>query len=103
MAKKLEVTAQVWTPDGWRQLRARGQEARTLLELVKAGERGRTALEVSTWALRFAAYCHNLIHRHGLSILTEREDHPGGWHGRHVLLDRVEILSVESCDGQEVA
>lgn len=99
----LKVTAQVWTVDGWRRFRVRGQEARSLLALAEAGERGRTALEVSAWALRFAAYCHKLIHRHGLTILTERENHPGGWHGRHILLDRVEILSVESGDGREVA
>lgn len=94
MAKPI-VHAQVRLPDGWRAIRVRGQEARALLALVKAGSRGCTALEVSTWALRFAAYTHNLIHKQGLCIVTEREMHPGGWHGRHTLLDLVEIESIE--------
>lgn len=92
---KLIVHARVWSRDGWRPICVRGQEARSLLALVEAGPRGCTALEVSTWALRFAAYTHNLIHKHGLCILTEREKHRGGWHGRHTLLDLVDIVSVD--------
>lgn len=79
----------------------RGQTARTLLALVDAGPKGNTALEVSSWALRFAAYCHDLKHKHGLTIRTDREEHPGGWHGRHVLETPVEIIEI-SC-GNEVA
>ena len=30
----------------------------------------------------------------GLTIRTEREEHPGGWHGRHVLETPVRILPV---------
>jgi hypothetical protein len=30
----------------------------------------------------------------GLSIRTDREEHPGGWHGRHVLETPVRILFV---------
>lgn len=91
MASKIQVSARVVTADGVRRFVVGGQTARALMALVKAGPRGCTALEVSTWALRFAAYCHDLIHKHGLNIITMREDHPGGWHGRHVLLDTVTI------------
>jgi len=72
-----------------------GQTARALVALVSAGDKGITAAEVSSWALRLAAYCHDLRRKHGLSIDTIREKHAGGWHGRHVLGSPVEI--VEAC------
>lgn len=71
---------------------ARGQTAKALLALAKAGAAGVTALEVASWAYRFAAYCHELRKHYGLSIQTLREPHPGGWHGRHVLLSPVLII-----------
>lgn len=61
-----------------------GQELRTLLALVAAGPRGITALEVSGWAYRLAAYCHRLK-RYGLVISTSSEPHDGGWHARYRL------------------
>jgi hypothetical protein len=72
----------------------RGQTAKALYALVTAGEKGVTALEVSTWAYRFSAYCFDLRHKYGLSIETRREDHPGGWHGRHVLHSQVTLGEV---------
>lgn len=72
----------------------KGQTARSLVALVKEMGSGVTALEVSSWALRFAAYCHDLRHKHGLVIDTIRESHAGGWHGRHVLRSPVEIVEV---------
>jgi hypothetical protein len=68
----------------------RGQTARTLLALHKAGQEGVTAQEVSSWALRLAAYVLELRKR-DLKIQTIRESHPGGWHGRYVLHTSVEI------------
>lgn len=94
MAAKLKVSARVVTAIGERDFTVVGQTARSLLALAEARMKGCTSLEVSTWALRFAAYCHDLIHKHGLNIITVREEHPGGWHGRHVLLDEVTITSV---------
>lgn len=91
----LTVVACVMQGADARTLMLRGQTARSLVALVEAGGKGRTALEVSSWALRFAAYCHTLRHDYGLTIITEHEDHDGGWHGRHVLLDRVTILEVK--------
>jgi hypothetical protein len=81
----------------------RGQTAKCLLALVKAGERGCTALEVSSWALRFAAYCHELRKNHGLEIETIPENHDGGWHGRHVLRTPVEILSIIDASERKAA
>ncbi len=69
----------------------RGQTAKALKALVTAGSKGCTALEVASWAYRFAAYCHDLIHKHGLKIRTDKETHVGGWHGRHVLESHVSI------------
>ena len=63
----------------------RGQTAKALRALIAAGDKGVTALEVATWAYRFAAYCFDLRHKHDLAIETLREPHAGGWHGRHVL------------------
>jgi hypothetical protein len=81
----------------------RGQTAKSLLALVKAGERGCSALEVSSWALRFAAYCHELRKNHGLEIATLPENHDGGWHGRHVLRTPVEILAIIDASERKAA
>jgi len=69
----------------------RGQTAKALKALVTAGSKGCTAFEVASWAYRFSAYCHDLIHKHGLNIRTDKETHEGGWHGRHVLESQVSI------------
>jgi len=69
----------------------RGQVARTLLALVAAQERGCTALEISTWALRLAHYIY-CLRRLDLDIPLERETHEGGWHGRYRLRTALEIL-----------
>lgn len=74
-----------------------GQTARALLALVNAAGRGVTALELSTWALRLAAYVHSL-RRLGLAITLLREPHPGGWHGRYVLASPVQVLAI--CNGE---
>ncbi len=74
-----------------RSITVKGQSAKALLALVEAGPRGITAFEAATWAYRLAAYCHDLRHKHGLSIRTDKERHPGGWHGRHVLETDVRI------------
>ena len=71
-----------------------GQVAKALLALVEAKARGRTALEVASWAYRFGAYIWTLRHEHGLAIETEREDHEGGWHARYVLRTPVTVLRV---------
>jgi hypothetical protein len=84
-----------------RRFEVRGQTARCLVALVGAGDRGVTALEVSTWALRFAAYTYDLRTKHGLNIQTLREEHPGGWHGRHALRTQVRIVSVETGEAQD--
>ena len=91
MSRRLLVRA---VAPGLPPLTVRGQEARALLALVEAGEAGCTAQELSSWALRLAAYAHEL-RRRGLEIVTRREPHPGGWHGRHVLLTPVEIVEIE--------
>ncbi|WP_161978429.1 winged helix domain-containing protein [Sphingomonas oligophenolica] len=69
----------------------RGQVARTLRELVKAGSLGLTSLECGTWAYRLAAYVHELRRDHDLIVETVREDHEGGWHGRYVLRSPVRL------------
>lgn len=73
---------------------AKRRVAQTLLWLVHKGSGGVTALEVSSWALRLGAYIFTLRHGYGLSIVTLREPHDGGSHGRYVLNDVVEILQI---------
>lgn len=70
-----------------------GQKLSTLLALIAAGPRGITALEVSSWAYRLAAYCHELK-RLGVPIVTAREPHEGGWHGRYRLEGKVKLHPV---------
>jgi hypothetical protein len=70
-----------------------GKNLQTLLALVGAGPRGITALEVSTWAYRLAGYCHTL-RRLGVPIVTYREAHEGGWHGRYRLEGKVKLHPV---------
>lgn len=86
--KRISITA--IGPNG--QFKVRGKTAKCLNALVAAGPNGTTALETSSWALRFSAYCFDLRHKHGLDILTLREAHDGGWHGRHVLQSAVKIV-----------
>jgi hypothetical protein len=94
MTGKLYAEAIAHTPMGDRPFVVRGQTGKALIALVNGGDRGVTALEAATWAYRFAAYCFELRTRYGLAIRTEREEHPGGWHGRHVLETPVKILFV---------
>ena len=70
-----------------------GQEARTLRSLVFAGQRGITALDEGGWAFRLAAYVHSL-QKKGLIITMEREEHPGGHHGRYRLTSAVTVTRV---------
>jgi len=92
--RSLSVTAKYNDGEQDKVFTVKGQTAKSLMALVEAGDKGRTAQETASWAFRFAAYCHNLIHNHGLSIRMDREKHEGGWHGRHVLETPVEILTV---------
>jgi hypothetical protein len=95
MAARPRIDAFACEGDARRPFTVRGQTARALHALVAAGPRGVTALDVSgTWAYRFAAYCHKLRTRYGLAIRTDRESHPGGWHGRHVLETPVVIDAI---------
>ena len=103
MTTRLYVEAVALAPEGDRLFVVRGQTAKALIALVNSGDRGVTALEAATWAYRLAAYTHDLRTRYGLAIRTEREDHPGGWHGRHVLETPVTIRFVADPEQEAVA
>jgi len=100
MSGRITIIARTWEAGAPREFETKGQPARALLALVEAGEHGVTALECSTWAYRLAAYCYDLRRDHGLAIRRDREEHPGGWHGRHVLETPVEIVAVASAEGE---
>jgi hypothetical protein len=99
LRQRLVVSAETTEAGEPRRFIVRGQTAKALLALVKAGRDGRTAQEVAAWAYRFAAYCFTLIHTHGLAIRCDRESHRGGWHGRHVLETPVRIVAIDGGDG----
>lgn len=68
-----------------------GRLAQTLLCLDRAKNKGVTAAEMSSWALRLSAYVHKLRQKYGLEIRMEKEKHDGGWHGRYVLESQIEL------------
>ena len=78
--------------------RLRGQKAKTLKCLVEHKEAGCNALEIAkTFALRLSEYIRalrrdGLAGGHNLNIVTNKEFHVGGWHGKYVLRDQVELL-----------
>ena len=71
-----------------------GRSAWALLELVKAGPKGCTAIDNP--GPRWSAYVHALRRDHGLAIETVHEPRLGpfpGNHARYVLRSTVEIVS----------
>ena len=91
MSNRQVVHATVFECGYRRSITVKGQTAKALQALVEAGPRGVTALETAAWAFRLAAYCHVLRHKHDLTIRTDKELHPGGWHGRYVFESDVRI------------
>jgi hypothetical protein len=92
------IAFEATTSNGTFRGRVTGQTAKCLVALVLAGKRGISALDCDTWAYRLAAYCYELRHNWGLVIRTEREDHPGGWHGRHILETPVRIVTSDAAE-----
>ena len=78
-----------------REIEVVGRFAQTLKALVDAGEKGVTALDLSSWAVRLSHYIYILRGKHGLVIETIQERHEGefpGKHGLYVLRSQVEII-----------
>jgi len=94
--KKLTATFSLQKSGTTKTIALKGQTAKTLIALIKAKQKGCTALEISIWALRLSGYIHILRTKYCLNILTKKEPHDGGSHGRYFLLDEVDIL--ESTD-----
>lgn len=101
---KLIVRARVFEGDGlfdFHDIEATGRYGQALKALIDAGDKGVTALEISSWALRLSHYVHILRTdpRYNLDIETAYEDHEvdgmgPGRHGRYRLISRVELLHV---------
>ena len=68
----------------------------TLRALLEAGNRGTTALEMSSWALRLGHYVFILRHKYGLDIETKTEPHDGGHHARYVLHSQVRLIDADA-------
>lgn len=89
--KPLLVRAMV---DGARRIAVRGQNARALLCLLKAGERGITSRDAFEWAHWFPSYVYDLRKAHRLRIESIIESHEGGKHARYILRSRVTIIQI---------
>ena len=87
----------------------KGQKAKTLKALIENGKKGCTALEISkTFALRLSEYIRalrsdGLAGGYNLSITTNKEPNPVGWHGRYILCDNVKIVNSPSNENFEVS
>jgi len=71
-----------------------GQNAKTLLTLIKSKHGLSTYDGYGSGLPRLSWYVCVLRHNYDINIITIREEHLGGWHGRYVLLDRVEVGKV---------
>jgi hypothetical protein len=89
--KPLLVRAMI---DGARRIAVRGQNARALLCLLKAGERGITSRDAFEWAHWFPSYVYDLRKAHRLQIDSIIEPHEGGKHARYILRSRVTIIQI---------
>jgi hypothetical protein len=91
----VELKARAFIGDAPYDFKVKGQTARALHALHRAKDSGITALEVSSWALRLAAYVHTLRDKHGLHIETKTERFgKASLCGRYVLHTKIELVSV---------
>ena len=91
MTAKLTITARI-QPDG-SALTLKGRDAWALCELLKAGQRGWTAIDHP--GPRWSGYVFNLKSKYGFAIETVHENHGGqfaGNHARYILRTLVEII-----------
>lgn len=97
---RLQVVAKV----GALKIRPNGREAQALIALVEAGPSGITSLDMGRagWAYRLAAYIGDL-RKMGVPIVTEREAHEGGNHGRYKLSGVVTIVARNDITEMEAA
>ncbi len=78
-----------------KELGLNGQNAKTLLTLLRTKNNGISTFEGFGFGLpRLSGYICVLRHEYNINIITIREEHIGGWHGRYVLVDMVEIGKV---------
>ena len=90
--KKLSIVFRHYKKDKEIYHHINGKVAKSLIFLIVSGNSGITALEVSSWAFRLAAYIHILRTKYDIDIITIDEPHDGGIHGRYILKDRVDII-----------
>ena len=99
ISKVGQLSRIIWLVDDAtpRYITTEGREAQALFYLWKAGKKGITAQEVSSWALRLASYIHALRHEFGLDIRTVRElQRVKGEYGRYILETPVTPLCLET-------
>lgn len=76
----------------------RGKSAAILNQLVLAGPKGITPLELQTWTTRMANMIGDYRNKYGLDIETVMEPNTGrfgGQHGRYILNSNVSVQNVQ--------
>ena len=78
---------------------ATGREAQTIIALINAGPKGIISLETfqAGWAVRLGAYVFD-PKTMGVSIVTTREAHDGGKHGRYTRSGPVVLVLVSGSE-----
>lgn len=95
--QKTKVQFEHWQEGNSNKFTLAGQHARTLAALINKKEHGITALELSSWAFRLAAYIFTLRTKYKLNIVTNTEPHVNsageyGSHARYFLISKVRKL-----------
>jgi hypothetical protein len=95
--QKTKVQFEHWQEGNSKKFILKGQHARTLAALINKHENGITALELSSWAFRLAAYIFTLRTKYKLNIVTKTEPHVNsageyGSHARYFLISKVRKL-----------
>jgi len=93
--RRPSYTFSLETTEGLRNIRLVGRFAQTAEALIKAGPRGVTALDLSSWAVRLSHYIFILRKDYGVDITTKMEPHDGpfpGRHGRYVLKSPLHLV-----------
>lgn len=94
-SKKIYATFLLTKNGKKKEIGLNGQNAKTLLTLLRAKNNGISTFEGFGLGLpRLSGYICVLRHDYDINIITIREEHIGGWHGRYVLVDMVEVGKV---------
>lgn len=96
IGKKANIKFILHSDNGDIVMKANGRQGQTLYWLCKTQNKGITALEMGTWAIRLAVYIYALRHRFNINITTIKEPQSDGLgtYGRYILQDKITITEI---------